>query len=385
MKGPIIAAASESCGYCLSDLPDSVLLRDLAALVLKERTTTAALLAYIAEVDARRLFVAAGHSSMFAYCVAELRLSEDATAKRIQAARAARRCPVLFTALAEGRLHLTAVWLLAPHVTPENVHELIAVATHRRRPEIEELVARRFSLPAPKVRLLTPVAPLRTEHAPGHVNPAALDVFDQRVPTGAPDQGVSTSVAFSPDVSTDSHALGHVEGEVTGPVAAQTQHAPRHVARPAPQERYLLQLMIDRQTRDKLQHVIALLSHAVPDGNPAEVIGRALDALTEKLEKRRLGVEGARASQPGTHARHIPKSVRRAVWKRDGGQCTFVGEGGHRCGSRKRLEFDHVNPVSRGGGSTESNLRLRCRKHNQYEAERIFGARFMDRKRTAES
>ncbi|MBI5709217.1 MAG: hypothetical protein HZC42_02790 [Candidatus Eisenbacteria bacterium] len=82
--------------YSLSHLPDPVLLRELATLVARDRATTAALLARLAEVDARRLYAPAGHPSMFSYCVHELRLSEDAAYKRIQAARLARRFPVLF-------------------------------------------------------------------------------------------------------------------------------------------------------------------------------------------------------------------------------------------------------------------------------------------------
>src|SRR5262245_54363224 len=100
--------------YDLVHVTDSALLRDLTALVAQDRSTTTNLLAHIAEVDARRLYAPAGYPSMHAYCVEELRLSEDAAGKRIQAARAARRFPALFSALADGRLHLAAVCLLAP-------------------------------------------------------------------------------------------------------------------------------------------------------------------------------------------------------------------------------------------------------------------------------
>ncbi|HTM00987.1 MAG TPA: hypothetical protein VL503_07680, partial [Candidatus Omnitrophota bacterium] len=132
--------------YSLAHLSDAVLLRGLKAILVHERETTAALLAHIAEVDARKLYAPAGYSSMFVYCVEELRLSEDAAAKRIQAARAARRFPVIFTAVAEGRLHLSGVCLLAPHLTPDNLDELVLAATHRRKPEIEELLARHFPM-----------------------------------------------------------------------------------------------------------------------------------------------------------------------------------------------------------------------------------------------
>ena len=66
---------------------------------------------------------------------------------------------------------------------------------------------------------------------------------------------------------------------------------------------------------------------------------------------------------------------------RDRGRCTFVGDGGKRCDSRERLEYDHVHPVARGGRTTVENLRLRCRAHDQFEAERVYGAGFMREKR----
>jgi hypothetical protein len=70
-----------------------------------------------------------------------------------------------------------------------------------------------------------------------------------------------------------------------------------------------------------------------------------------------------------------------AVRERDGGQCAFVGERGHRCTERKGLQYDHVDPVARGGRATVEGIRLLCRAHNQYEAVRTFGAGFMDEKR----
>ena len=134
----------------LAHLSDGALLRDLAALVNQDRATTAALLAHLAEVDERRLFLPAAYPSMYAYCVGELRFSEDVASKRIQAARVARRIPAIFTALADGRLHLSAVLLLAPHLTAENARELIETAAHKTKSEIETLLAERF----PRTELL---------------------------------------------------------------------------------------------------------------------------------------------------------------------------------------------------------------------------------------
>jgi hypothetical protein len=157
-------------------------------------------------------------------------------------------------------------------------------------------------------------------------------------------------------------------------------------------ERVSLHITISKSTHEKLRCAQALLSHAVPSGDHAQVLDRALDALISQLERRKFGAGRGRARDPRTvatptrsHAnartRYIPAAVRRAVWERDHGRCTFVGTGGHRCDERRFLEFDHVEPVARGGRATVEGMRLRCRTHNQYEAERVFGAGFMSRKR----
>src|SRR3989442_1767416 len=179
--------------YSLSHLTDPELLRGLASLVAQDRATTATLLAHIAEFDARRLYLPAAYPSTFAYCVHELRLSEEAAFKRIHAARTARRFPAIFAALAEGRLHLSAVVMLAPHLSPENADELLAAATHRTKAEIEEQLAQRFPRPDRPERVEaippspTPTLPAETlapgsvdPHAPGRVEPPA------RRPTVAP-------------------------------------------------------------------------------------------------------------------------------------------------------------------------------------------------------
>src|SRR5690349_1791865 len=132
-------------GACsLSHLSDQTLLGELAALVARDRTTTAELLAHIGEVDARCLWAPAGHPSMQAYCVEELHLSEDSARRRIHAANVARRVPAVLPALADGRLHVSAVILLGSCLSPGNAKDLIAAATHKTKSEIEQLIAERF-------------------------------------------------------------------------------------------------------------------------------------------------------------------------------------------------------------------------------------------------
>ena len=114
---------------------DQALLADLSALVAADRQTTAALLAHIAEVDARQLYLPAACASMHVYCVRALHIAEEVAFKRIRAARAARRFPQIFAAIADGRLHVSGVVLLAPHLTDDNADELSYDVFYRREGE----------------------------------------------------------------------------------------------------------------------------------------------------------------------------------------------------------------------------------------------------------
>src|SRR5574341_286922 len=88
---------------------DPELLARVTQLARREREATAALIAHLAELDARRLYLAEGCSSLFTYCTQVLHLSEHAAYGRIEAARAVRKFPIILEMLAEGSVTLTAV------------------------------------------------------------------------------------------------------------------------------------------------------------------------------------------------------------------------------------------------------------------------------------
>src|SRR6185436_5507394 len=125
----------------LAAVPDDELLQRLTALLRESRHTEAELVAHIGEVDRRRLYACAAAPSMFVYCTRVLQLSEAEAYLRITAARAARRHPLLLAMLEDGRLHLSAIALLSPHLTRQNCDALARRAVHRSKREIEELVA----------------------------------------------------------------------------------------------------------------------------------------------------------------------------------------------------------------------------------------------------
>ena len=152
---------------------------------------------------------------------------------------------------------------------------------------------------------------------------------------------------------------------------------------PLAPERFGLQVTLDRETHDLLQYARELMSHQNPAGEIVPVLKSALKFFVGHLEKQKFAATTRPGhSRPrGNATRHIPAEVMRAVWQRDGGRCTFVSDSGQRCPARKFLEFDHAVLVARGGEATAENIRLRCRAHNQYDAECTFGVGFMDQKR----
>lgn len=125
----------------VQSLSDEELIRNLEGAAVHERGATVQVIALLAEMDVRRLFLEQGYSSLFVYCTKCLHLSEHAAYGRIEAARAARKFPIVLERLNDGSITLTTICLLSNHLTPENQKQLLVDASHKTRREVEELVA----------------------------------------------------------------------------------------------------------------------------------------------------------------------------------------------------------------------------------------------------
>jgi hypothetical protein len=180
----------------------------------------------------------------------------------------------------------------------------------------------------------------------------------------------------------------------TGAPLATCLAVPERAARvvPVAPDRYQLVAILGREAYEQLMASRDLLAHAVPSGALVEVLERAIAAQHAQLLKQRCAATTSpREQAPGpvsdmgvtVDPRQVPAAVRREVWARDGGRCTFVGADGHRCEERARVEVDHVVPVALGGTATAANLRLLCRAHNQFAAERALGRSHVDARRNA--
>ena len=334
-------------------LSDHDLLAQVKDLAQREREATVALIVHLVELDERRLYLAEGYPSLFKYCTDVLHLSEHAAYNRIETARAVRRFPVLLEHLAAGWVTLFAVRRLAPHLIPENHRDVLALARHKTKREIEELVARLH--PQPPVPDLIRKLPVRTPEA----SKVPLQFLAQ--------DAHEVTLAVAPSV-------------MPSPAMPPARPVRRAVVSPLAPERYKVQFTANAELLGKLREAQALLRHQIPDGELEKIFDRALEALVANLRKQKVAAtahprEKRSGAEPGclANSRHIPAAVRRAVWARDSGRCAFVSTNGRRCAEGGFVEFHHVVPYASGGPSTVDNIELRCRAHNGYEAAYHFG------------
>ncbi len=401
---------------------DSELLAKLQELTYRSREVGRELLRHLAEVDRRRLYLSEACSSMFAYCTQRLGFSEGAAYSRIRVARLSRDLPLVLDYYSSGQVHLAGLVALAPHLNRSNQRELLDAAKGQGKRAIEAWLARRFPAgsgdrgvgkgPRTVLRPISARAAVSTRRASRReAGPASLPAND------------SSREQFHPASSLSGGSLR--EEPARQPRRSSDPCREERVSEPAPPAPadarppalHRLHVTVDDAFLQQLKQAQALLSHSVPDGDVATILALGLDALTERKNRQRFGAQiangeeapahdqeppheggvrrqtatrrsdrsrkrrpaelesqekandqqpspGAEEPQPRLH-RYIPAEVRRSVFARDGGRCTFVDRQGRRCGSDWQLELDHIHPFSHGGSHHPDNLRILCRNHNQ--------------------
>ena len=147
--------------YHLVGLRDDQILAALSAIVGKGNQVTADLLAHLAELDERRLYLELGFTSLFAYCTEVLGFCKSSAGRRIAAARVCRKYPEAFARVAKGELQLSVLSVLAQHLSSESATELFEACSRKSYEQVELLLAARF--PKPEVRDSIRRLPTRAE------------------------------------------------------------------------------------------------------------------------------------------------------------------------------------------------------------------------------
>jgi 5-methylcytosine-specific restriction endonuclease McrA len=347
----------------VESLSSSDLLSATRELAQKSCGVEAELIVHLGEIDERKLYLDFAFSSMFAFCMGELGFSEGVAYNRIFVARAARHMPVIVDALRAGRVHLAGLRLLAPHLTTENQEKVLTEAAGKSKREIEELVARLSPQPA---------APTLVRKLPGRPD---------LPPEASPALSFGIAATVAPPASSPALAIA------TPPAPPPRRDECRPVT-PLSEETFKFQFTGSRACHDRFREAQDLLRHRIPDGDLATIVEKALELLIEQVKKERFAT-GRRARQApakdvqSSSSRHIPDAIKREVFERDGGRCTFEDEGGHRCRETGALEFDHRDGFARTRLHRADRIRLLCCAHNQHAADQMYGRAFMKRARAS--
>ena len=345
----------------LERLSTEALDHSVEELVRAEKRNVALVIAHIAEISRRKADLECGYKNIFDYCVTRLKLSEGSVALRLQVANVSRRFPQLLLALADNRISLTVAGHLAPHLREDNVEKLLKDCAGMTKRAVEEYLVELRPKPVFRPLIRKRPSPIKERNeAPVEEQQEALLIHEE---------------ASSPPSPSPSP----------------------NVLEPARADVFNFRFSADGDFKEKFERLAEVLGVENPLKNMAEVFERAVDFSLEKKDpkrkrERRLKKERERGadkveSRPDeisetreeekAESRYISSEVRERVFARAGYQCQFEARDGTRCSSRTGLEIEHERPFAIYRSHEEGHLRVLCKRHNLFQAERVYGAAFI--------
>lgn len=289
----------------LAHLSDAELLANTRRLVGSSNQLLAALLAHLAEVEARGVHRTRRCASLYTYCIYELRFSEDAAARRSAAARLVKQFPILFEAIANGELHLTGLLMVGPHLTPENHVAVLGRAKFRTKKELGKLVRDLQPLPAVPDRIepLGP-EPVRTARNPTweqYVTSLAPLIRELPVGERPRDWATHVDVANQVDLAADPEAdvvgAGAAGADVEGGTEQPAEGdrlpvgpVPCHLPPVTGPQHYQVQFSTVEEHARLVERAKALLARSRPGVTLGELHLQAMKLLVASLEKRKFAV-----------------------------------------------------------------------------------------------
>jgi hypothetical protein len=286
-QGTIVALAPNG-DSSLAHLSNRELLASTRGLVGATNRVLSALLVHLAEVDARGLHRTRACSSLYTYCIYELRFSEDAAARRASAAKLVKRFPLLVDAIASGELHLTGLLMLGPHLTLENHVEVLARAKFRTKKELAKLVRELHPLPLVPDLIeplrpapASPRNPTWAEFVASFAPPVRELPVGERPRDWANDTDLSALTTAGPAAASDSPAPAR-------PIEPQPLDPPRPVLPPVtgPQQ-YQMQFSTNEEHVQLVERAKALSARQSPGQSLGELHLQAMRLLVDELEKRK--------------------------------------------------------------------------------------------------
>jgi hypothetical protein len=287
--------------YRLGGLGHDQLLTALSGLVRREHELMSDLLAHLAELDERRLYLDLGFTSLFAYCTEALGFCKSSAGRRIAVARVCRTYPEAFARIAGGELQLSVLSLLAPHLTEENAAELFEVCGHKSCDQVEELLAARF--PKPDVRDSIRRLPARREartpdggRAPEALS-GAIESSERPLACAVAEAGGEARAD-----ETRANAREDDAGTLRPLLGARPMLPAQRKLEPLSLDRFGVHFTADAEFRELLEEVRTLASHRAAGGDLLSVMKRGLEAYRRELKKQRFGVGCKPRRAPGAVA-----------------------------------------------------------------------------------
>ena len=369
---PLTTATLPPITSTVGALSDRELLRETRNLVRHERHLQGAVIDHLSEIEARGLYLERGFSSLFDYAVRELGYSDAAAARRIGAMRLCADQPDAREGLRDGSLTLSAAaelqWAFDRQVRRmlADLDPELAPPADRVRPlgdgryEMKATIDAECQQGLEQLRgLLSHVDPRMTMgQLVGRVVREALDRHDPSRPPRRARGGSRPADAKADAPRTPT------------PEQAQRRSAPADTAA-AP-----------KTDPDAGLHGASTTNDAAMPAGAAPTPARAVRPIptsappppSTQEETARRAATGAKPTGAVTptakscaSGRAISAGVRRQVWQRDGGRCSYADpQTGRRCNSTHLIEIDHIVPHALGGAADPGNLRLLCGAHHRH-------------------
>ena len=390
----------------IKQLSNQQLLSQIKFLVQKERNIHIQVLHHLGEINSRKLYLKLGFSSLFDYAVKELGYSEGAAYRRIKAMKLCRDLPDIESRLQSGRLSLSSACQLQAFFEKQAKKIKAEKSTEEIKREIQETNKEGL-----KTKDKSAARVLNTSQA-NITTHQEYSIRDKKESIPTP----------SLSVEKKQELVRKAEGCSTRATMKLLSEADPSLSIPKEQIRFLgkgkveIKFVIDESCHKKLEELKSLLSHKNPVLSHRELLSILLEEALKKHDPRRKKVRKTSVSkeivtfpqkleeayyskkawtrksdkpapstppQKGKYRskakkinRAIPSYLRKHIWERDEGQCTYVyPETKRKCSSKHLLQVDHIKPFSLGGKSEASNLRLLCAGHNQFRSEKTFEKR----------
>ncbi len=359
-------------------LSDSELLAETRQRCAEERRITIQILHLLREIEARALF-ARTHSSLFAFCVKELRFSEDQAHRRISAMRQLRDVPELEEQVATGEIKLSQLAQVRTFVRVEKKETGRSVSREEARDLLTSLAGRSTR---ETERVLLEKSPAlaerrRTEERIRVVAPTFSEVrFTADDELLALIQEAKSLVAHNADLNPSlapilKRALAVWVGQLKKKKGLGEDEIKNKKGQTVPKE---------FPSESVGSAFVESSDNGIPPAAPRGAVRLAQNSSAPNSVGSSAPRSGPQAppnsappSEPSAlRTRYIPAPLRRLVYARARGQCEF-GPPGARCESRHALEVHHLAPFARGGAHTAENLILICRTHNAAEGRWEFG------------